>query len=57
MPHLVITGLVPVIPMMKSAVLQAIEVAGTRPAITGERASRHLGKIHLDSVTLMGYKT
>ncbi len=37
-PH-VITGLVPVIPMMSSAVLFLIGMAGTRPAMTEREAN------------------
>jgi len=33
-PYHVITGLVPVIPMLKSAEPHRIEMAGTRPAMT-----------------------
>jgi hypothetical protein len=33
-PYYVITGLVPVIPMLKSAEPRSIEMAGTRPAMT-----------------------
>jgi hypothetical protein len=38
-PSLVITGLVPVIPMDRSAVPHRIGMAGTRPAMTAERVS------------------
>jgi hypothetical protein len=35
-PHHVITGLVPVIPMWKSTAPLSIGMAGTRPAMTAE---------------------
>jgi hypothetical protein len=43
---LVIAGLVPVIPTTKSAAPHSIEMAGTRPAMTGEGVTRDSGMRH-----------